>query len=97
MDPYVVQELSNADKEDTGGVPRTLEVELKGDLVDCCSAGDVITVLGLVKVVSSEPRKGGHPLHAKALQLLHASCLVTGSLYARMPQQMKWIVIAFTF
>lgn len=53
------QELSNADKEDAGGVPRTLEVELRGDLVDCCSAGDVVTVLGLVKVVTADSRKGG--------------------------------------
>ena len=56
-----LQELSGADKEDAGGVPRTLEVELKGDLVDCCSAGDVVTVLGLVKVATSEARKGGCP------------------------------------
>jgi len=53
------QEVSSADKEDAGGVPRTLEVELKGDLVDCCSAGDVVTLLGLVKVVTSEAKKGG--------------------------------------
>ena len=42
-------------------MPRTLEVELKGDLVDCCSAGDVVTVLGLVKVATSEARKGSCP------------------------------------
>lgn len=33
-----------------GRVPRTVEVELHGDLVDSCVAGDVVTVLAIVKV-----------------------------------------------
>ena len=33
-----------------GRVPRSVEVELKSDLVDCCSAGDAVTVVAVVKV-----------------------------------------------
>lgn len=52
------QELSQADKEEAGRVPRTLEVELTRDLVDSCSAGDVVTALGIVKVLSTDAEAG---------------------------------------
>lgn len=42
-------------------MPRTLEVELTRDLVDSCSAGDVVTALGLVKVLSTEAEAGKPP------------------------------------
>ena len=54
----VLQELSCADKEEVGRVPRTLEVELTRDLVDSCSAGDFVTVLGVVKVLSTTAEPG---------------------------------------
>ena len=54
----VLQELSHADKEEVGRVPRTLEVELTRDLVDSCSAGDFISVLGVVKVLSTTAEPG---------------------------------------
>ena len=54
----ILQELNSTDKEAAGGVPRTIEVELTEDLVDCCTAGDVVTVLGLVKVISTDMRAG---------------------------------------
>ncbi|DBA93068.1 TPA: DNA replication licensing factor mcm8, variant 3 [Trebouxia sp. C0005] len=54
-----IQELSQADKEEAGRVPRTLEVELTRDLVDSCSAGDLVTVLGIVKVLSTDAEAGG--------------------------------------
>lgn len=53
-----MQELSHADKEEVGRVPRTLEVELTRDLVDSCSAGDFISVLGIVKVLSTTAEQG---------------------------------------
>ena len=53
-----MQELSQADKEEAGRVPRTLEVELTRDLVDSCSAGDVVTALGIVKVLSTDAEAG---------------------------------------
>ena len=74
------QELSHADKEDIGRVPRTLEVELTRDLVDSCSAGDGVTVLGAVKVLSTTAEAGESvrgagpatfscPAHAAVVQL----------------------------
>lgn len=56
-----MQELSQADKEEAGRVPRTLEVELTRDLVDSCSAGDVVTALGIVKVLSTDAEAGKPP------------------------------------
>lgn len=44
-------------------VPRTVEVELRGDLVNCAVVGDVVAVLGLVKV-------RGH----RGQPLPHATC-----------------------
>lgn len=61
-----MQELSQADKEEAGRVPRTLEVELTRDLVDSCSAGDVVTALGIVKVLSTDAEAGKPP----------ASCMI---------------------
>ena len=48
------QELQNAHRDSGGQIPRTIEVELKEDLVDSCTAGDVVTVVGIVKVVNTE-------------------------------------------
>ncbi len=52
------QELAGADAGDEGRVPRTLEVELREDLVDCCAAGDVVTVVGLVRVLEASADAG---------------------------------------
>ncbi len=52
------QELAGADAGDEGRVPRTLEVELREDLVDCCAAGDVVTVVGLVRVLDASADAG---------------------------------------
>jgi DNA helicase MCM8 len=39
---------------DPGSMPRTIECELFGDLVDACVPGDVATVVGVVKKVSMD-------------------------------------------
>ncbi|EIE22418.1 MCM-domain-containing protein [Coccomyxa subellipsoidea C-169] len=66
-----VQELQNAHRDSGGQIPRTIEVELKEDLVDSCTAGDVVTVVGIVKVVNTEVVPGGNKAkNAKALFLL---------------------------
>lgn len=38
-------------------IPRTVECELTGDIVDLCLPGDVATVTGEVKVVASDQGK----------------------------------------
>ena len=52
------QEVNSSTSQGQGEVPRTLEVELLRDLVDCCVAGDLVTVLGLVKVICTEATAG---------------------------------------
>ena len=52
-------------------MPRSIEVELRRDLVDACCAGDVVTVLGLVRVINTEGEAGkSKPL----ILLMHARC-----------------------
>ena len=48
-----MQELLGSDAQQQGRVPRTVEVELTQDLVSSCVVGDVVTVLGLVKVLAT--------------------------------------------
>ena len=48
-----MQELTSADKEDLGRIPRTIEVDLLEDLVGTCAAGANVTIVGIVKVIST--------------------------------------------
>ncbi|PNH08574.1 DNA helicase MCM8, partial [Tetrabaena socialis] len=48
-----LQELLGADKAAEGQVPRSVEVELSGDLVHSCVVGDVVAVVGVVKVMAT--------------------------------------------
>ena len=40
-------------------IPRTIECELTGDLVDACLPGDIVTVTGEVKVWSTDDFQAG--------------------------------------
>ncbi|KAI8477754.1 DNA replication licensing factor mcm8, partial [Branchiostoma belcheri] len=53
-----VQELITDENREAGRIPRTVECELTRDLVDSCAPGDVVTVTGIVKVMSSEEDEG---------------------------------------
>ncbi|GLI71641.1 hypothetical protein VaNZ11_016915 [Volvox africanus] len=53
-----LQELLGADKTAEGQVPRSVEVELSGDLVHCAVVGDVVTVVGVVKVMATKDSLG---------------------------------------
>lgn len=48
-------------------MPRTVECELTEDLVDACIPGDVVTVTGIIRVISNYMDIGGgmmlHSLH----------------------------------
>ena len=55
-----MQELQDAaGPQESGRVPRTIEVELTGGLVDAAAAGDAITVVGWVKVIAADPAAAG--------------------------------------
>ncbi|KAL6060948.1 DNA replication licensing factor mcm8 [Balamuthia mandrillaris] len=53
-----IQEYMHSGDLDAGRVPRTIECELSEDLVDSCVPGDVVTLCGVVKVVSTEVERG---------------------------------------
>ena len=60
--------MQELDKTDEGRVPRTIEIELTRDLVESCKAGDVVTVLGMVKVMNAEQDGGTLQLDAMFAQ-----------------------------
>ena len=56
-----LQELATDDKTETGRIPRTIEVEMAAHLVDTCLPGDVISLAGIVKVVTTEEGGSSRP------------------------------------
>ncbi|KAJ2001090.1 DNA replication licensing factor mcm8 [Coemansia thaxteri] len=57
-----IQEKVSDDPKDPGRVPRSIDVELLNDLVECVVPGDVVDCTGIVKVVLSDEGKGkGRP------------------------------------
>ncbi len=56
---HLAQELLGASKAAEGQVPRSVEVELCRDLVHGAVVGDVVTVMGIVKVMATGDDLGG--------------------------------------
>ena len=56
------------DDLDAGRIPRTIDVELTNDLVDCCVPGDIVTVSGIVRSIRTEKGPKGQ---AQALFYLY--------------------------
>ncbi|XP_078446733.1 minichromosome maintenance 8 [Wolffia australiana] len=54
-----VQEISKSGSHEEGRVPRTVECELTEDLVDSCIPGDIVTVMGIIKVINTYMDVGG--------------------------------------
>ncbi|KAJ1724396.1 hypothetical protein LPJ53_001352 [Coemansia erecta] len=64
-----IQEKINDDPKDPGRVPRSIDAELVGDLVDTVVPGDVVTCTGIVKVTMSDEGKG--KARANSLYILY--------------------------
>lgn len=64
-----LQEIVDDDRE-AGRIPRTVDVDLTNDLVDCCVPGDIVTVGGIVRSIKTEADRGGGNQQAKALYFL---------------------------
>jgi DNA helicase MCM8 len=54
-----LQENQAGKGSEEGRIPRMVECELSDGLVDSCKAGDIVTVLGIVKVMSQAADLGG--------------------------------------
>ncbi|CAA6656870.1 unnamed protein product [Spirodela intermedia] len=54
-----LQEISKSGSHEEGRVPRTVECELTEDLVDSCIPGDIVTVMGIIKVINTYMDLGG--------------------------------------
>lgn len=54
-----MQELLKSEDHEEGRVPRTVECELTEDLVDACIPGDIVTVIGIIRVINSYMDVGG--------------------------------------
>ena len=48
-----LQEQVSDDRCEAGRIPRTIDCELTGDLVDSCVPGDVVTITAVVKATGS--------------------------------------------
>eukprot|EP00762_Andalucia_godoyi_P000658 ANDGO_05253.mRNA.1 putative DNA helicase MCM8 len=49
-----IQEIMDDDQTEAGRIPRSIECELRGDLVDSCVPGDQVTVCGIVKAILAQ-------------------------------------------
>lgn len=49
-----MQEMVTDEEKDQGRIPRTIDCEFTGDLVDSCIPGDVVTLSGIVKARKTE-------------------------------------------
>lgn len=66
-----IQEIMEAESRESGRVPRTVECELTGDLVDLVVPGDIVVVNGEVKVVSTDDGPKGKKSKERAMFLLY--------------------------
>lgn len=51
---FRLQETQSSDDIDQAHIPRTIDCEVIGDLVDQCSSGDIVIVGGIIKARSSQ-------------------------------------------
>ena len=49
-----LQEIAGDEFREAGKIPRTVECEMTGDLVDSCIPGDTVTIAAIVKATGSE-------------------------------------------
>lgn len=74
-----LQEIVETGLHESGRVPRTLECELMGDIVDSCVPGDIVVVTGEIKVSSTGDATYKSKKKEQAMFLLYLSVnCVTG-------------------
>ena len=66
-----VQEIIETGLHDSGRIPRTLECEILGDIVDSCVPGDIGIITGEIKVASTEESANKAKKKDQAMFLLY--------------------------
>eukprot|EP00595_Chromulina_sp_UTEXLB2642_P003264 CAMPEP_0196763286 /NCGR_PEP_ID=MMETSP1095-20130614/3749_1 /TAXON_ID=96789 ORGANISM="Chromulina nebulosa, Strain UTEXLB2642" /NCGR_SAMPLE_ID=MMETSP1095 /ASSEMBLY_ACC=CAM_ASM_000446 /LENGTH=669 /DNA_ID=CAMNT_0042116115 /DNA_START=287 /DNA_END=2296 /DNA_ORIENTATION=- len=50
-----LQEITDSETDEVSArLPRTFEIEVQDDLVNCCRVGDIVTVVGIVKTIKTD-------------------------------------------
>ncbi|XP_071552427.1 DNA helicase MCM8-like [Panulirus ornatus] len=73
---FRIQEIISDDQREGGRVPRTVECEVREDLVDSCVPGDMVTVTGIVKVSQSQEGRGNKGDKCMFLLYIDASSVI---------------------
>lgn len=85
-----LQELLSSDNTEEARIPRTIDVELTDDLVDCCTPGDVLTVSGIVKVINTTGDGGKGRNNNQSLYFLYLEAVaVVKSRTEKSPQEQE--------
>jgi DNA helicase MCM8 len=73
-----IQEIVSGEQVDQGRIPRTIECELRGALVDGCIPGDIVTIAGTIKAMKVA---GSCPGMQKSLFVLYVdvNCIENGN------------------
>jgi len=90
-----VQEIVNDDKNDSGRIPRTVEVELANHLVDSCTPGDIVHAAGIVKVVTTDEGKGKSS-NSKTMFLLYIDANSISNCKSRATQDENAEILQFS-
>jgi DNA helicase MCM8 len=72
-----VQEVTGREAEDAGRIPRTVEAELREQLVDAAAVGDIVRVLGFVKVLNADAAAGEGCAQTVGIAEVLAHCTVS--------------------
>ena len=63
-----------------GKMPKTIECEIKNDLIDSCISGDIVTICGVMKTEVQNEGKGGFAAKVNKNRALHASYIEVNSI-----------------
>ncbi|CDW72960.1 dna helicase mcm8-like [Stylonychia lemnae] len=76
-----IQEIENDLKDiNAGKLPKTIDCEIKDDLIDACISGDIVTICGIMKTELQSDMKGFGAQKANKNKALHASYIDVNSI-----------------
>ena len=76
-----IQEIENDMKDmNAGKLPKTIDCEIKDDLIDACISGDIVTICGIMKTELQNDMKGFGGQKNNKNKALHASYIDVNSI-----------------